>query len=154
MLSKRCENQCRFLMVQVTAPRPMKGSGVREKQARRSSIVGGEQPPPGLNECGRTASSRMWSVAISVVSLEWNHSCCVALCILKVWPATLANTVNILLPTGNQRAIFRQAMRHWEKHTCVTFTERTSEESYIMFTHRPCGWVVYSLTILIYLFMK
>lgn len=40
---------------------------------------------------------------------------------------------------GSQRAIFRQAMRHWEKHTCVTFTERTSEESYIVFTYRPCG---------------
>lgn len=43
-----------------------------------------------------------------------------------------------LLP-GSQRAIFRQAMRHWEKHTCVAFTERTSEESYIVFTYRPCG---------------
>ncbi|TKS78926.1 NSL complex subunit 3 [Collichthys lucidus] len=41
--------------------------------------------------------------------------------------------------TGSQRAIFRQAMRHWEKHTCVTFIERTQEESYIVFTYRPCG---------------
>ena len=40
---------------------------------------------------------------------------------------------------GSQRAIFRQAMRHWEKHTCVTFIERTQEESYIVFTYRPCG---------------
>ncbi|MEQ2184105.1 hypothetical protein GOODEAATRI_004536, partial [Goodea atripinnis] len=39
----------------------------------------------------------------------------------------------------SQRAIFRQAMRHWEKHTCVTFIERTQEESYIVFTYRPCG---------------
>ena len=43
--------------------------------------------------------------------------------------------------SGSQRAIFRQAMRHWEKHTCVTFMERTTEESYIVFTYRPCGWV-------------
>lgn len=43
--------------------------------------------------------------------------------------------------SGSQRAIFRQAMRHWEKHTCVTFIERTQEESYIVFTYRPCGWV-------------
>lgn len=41
-------------------------------------------------------------------------------------------------------------MRHWEKHTCVTFTDRTTEESYIVFTYRPCGWVGCSLTILIY----
>lgn len=43
--------------------------------------------------------------------------------------------------SGSQRAIFRQAMRHWEKHTCVTFIEKTTEESYIVFTYRPCGWV-------------
>ena len=29
---------------------------------------------------------------------------------------------------------FIQAMRHWELHTCVTFIERTDEESYILFT--------------------
>uniref|UniRef100_A0A8C5UBY2 Peptidase M12A domain-containing protein n=1 Tax=Malurus cyaneus samueli TaxID=2593467 RepID=A0A8C5UBY2_9PASS len=39
------------------------------------------------------------------------------------------------------RAIFRQAMRHWEKHTCVTFLERNDEDSYIVFTYRPCGFV-------------
>uniref|UniRef100_A0A674PHA0 Metalloendopeptidase n=1 Tax=Takifugu rubripes TaxID=31033 RepID=A0A674PHA0_TAKRU len=44
---------------------------------------------------------------------------------------------------GSQRAIFRQAMRHWEKHTCVTFIERTQEESYIVFTYRPCGCCSY-----------
>lgn len=32
-------------------------------------------------------------------------------------------------------------MRHWEKHTCVTFLERTDEDSYIVFTYRPCGYV-------------
>ena len=40
---------------------------------------------------------------------------------------------------GSQRAMFKQAMRHWEKHTCVTFIERMDEESYIVFTYRPCG---------------
>lgn len=42
---------------------------------------------------------------------------------------------------GTQRAMFKQAMRHWEKQTCVTFIEKTDEESYIVFTYRPCGWV-------------
>ena len=32
-------------------------------------------------------------------------------------------------------------MRHWEKHTCVTFLERNDEDSYIVFTYRPCGYV-------------
>lgn len=40
---------------------------------------------------------------------------------------------------GTQRAMFKQAMRHWEKYTCVTFIERSDEESYIVFTYRPCG---------------
>uniref|UniRef100_A0A8C5FRN7 Metalloendopeptidase n=1 Tax=Gadus morhua TaxID=8049 RepID=A0A8C5FRN7_GADMO len=44
---------------------------------------------------------------------------------------------------GIQRAIFRQAMRHWERHTCVTFIERSGEESYIVFTYRPCGCCSY-----------
>ncbi|KAL0616265.1 Tolloid-like protein 2 [Plecturocebus cupreus] len=39
----------------------------------------------------------------------------------------------------SQRAIFKQAMRHWEKHTCVTFIERTDEESFIVFSYRTCG---------------
>ena len=30
--------------------------------------------------------------------------------------------------------ILSKAMRHWELHTCVTFIERTDEESYIVFT--------------------
>lgn len=41
--------------------------------------------------------------------------------------------------SGTQRAMFKQAMRHWEKQTCVTFIEKTDEESYIVFTYRPCG---------------
>ncbi|XP_067828865.1 tolloid-like protein 2 isoform X4 [Heptranchias perlo] len=34
-------------------------------------------------------------------------------------------------------------MRHWEKYTCVTFVERTNEESFIVFTYRPCGCCSY-----------
>ncbi|TMS22992.1 Tolloid-like protein 1 [Larimichthys crocea] len=44
---------------------------------------------------------------------------------------------------GSQRAMFKQAMRHWEKQTCVTFIEKTDEESYIVFTYRPCGCCSY-----------
>uniref|UniRef100_A0A8C9FF49 Metalloendopeptidase n=1 Tax=Pavo cristatus TaxID=9049 RepID=A0A8C9FF49_PAVCR len=45
--------------------------------------------------------------------------------------------------SGTQRAMFKQAMRHWEKYTCVTFIERSDEESYIVFTYRPCGCCSY-----------
>lgn len=43
---------------------------------------------------------------------------------------------------GNHRALFKQAMRHWENFTCIKFVERTTEHpNYIVFTERPCGWV-------------
>nr|AEP25603.1 bone morphogenic protein 1 [Holothuria glaberrima] len=43
--------------------------------------------------------------------------------------------------TGSQRAIFKQAMRHWENHTCLTFIERNAaiHHNYIVFTYEPCG---------------
>ncbi|KAM7392945.1 hypothetical protein PAMA_007861 [Pampus argenteus] len=57
----------------------------------------------------------------------------------RVWPDGIIPYMISGNFSGSQRAIFRQAMRHWERHTCVTFTERTTEESYIVFTYRPCG---------------
>uniref|UniRef100_A0A4W5NC55 Metalloendopeptidase n=1 Tax=Hucho hucho TaxID=62062 RepID=A0A4W5NC55_9TELE len=61
----------------------------------------------------------------------------------RVWPDGVIPYVISGNFSGSQRAIFRQAMRHWEKHTCVTFIERTTEESYIVFTYRPCGCCSY-----------
>ncbi|XP_073181516.1 bone morphogenetic protein 1 isoform X6 [Lepidochelys kempii] len=61
----------------------------------------------------------------------------------RVWPDGVIPYVISGNFSGSQRAIFRQAMRHWEKHTCVTFLERNAEESYIVFTHRPCGCCSY-----------
>ncbi|KAJ7987175.1 hypothetical protein DPEC_G00336020 [Dallia pectoralis] len=61
----------------------------------------------------------------------------------RVWPDGIIPYVISGNFSGSQRAIFRQAMRHWEKHTCVTFIERTTEESYIVFTYRPCGCCSY-----------
>ncbi|KAK7934166.1 hypothetical protein WMY93_005062 [Mugilogobius chulae] len=61
----------------------------------------------------------------------------------RVWPEGVIPYVISGNFSGSQRAIFRQAMRHWEKHTCVTFIERTQEESYIIFTYRPCGCCSY-----------
>ncbi|XP_056146256.1 bone morphogenetic protein 1-like [Lampris incognitus] len=61
----------------------------------------------------------------------------------RVWPDGVIPYMISGNFSGSQRAIFRQAMRHWEKHTCVTFIERTTEESYIIFTYRPCGCCSY-----------
>ena len=47
----------------------------------------------------------------------------------------------ISLPTGDQRAVILQAMRHWENTTCLTFIERTTEKDYIYFHKGRCGLV-------------
>ncbi|KAJ8980749.1 hypothetical protein NQ317_013754 [Molorchus minor] len=43
--------------------------------------------------------------------------------------------------SGMHKALFKQAMRHWENSTCVKFVERNRDEhqNYIIFTERPCG---------------
>lgn len=43
--------------------------------------------------------------------------------------------------SGMHKALFKQAMRHWENFTCVKFVERVPAEhpNYIVFTERPCG---------------
>ncbi|XP_068113667.1 tolloid-like protein 2 isoform X1 [Hyperolius riggenbachi] len=61
----------------------------------------------------------------------------------RIWPGGVIPYLIGGNFTGSQRAIFKQAMRHWERHTCVTFVERTDEESYIMFTYRTCGCCSY-----------
>ncbi|KAL2099982.1 hypothetical protein ACEWY4_004376 [Coilia grayii] len=61
----------------------------------------------------------------------------------RVWPDAVIPYVISGNFSGSQRAIFKQAMRHWEKHTCVTFIERSAEESYIVFTYLPCGCCSY-----------
>ncbi|XP_030767675.1 tolloid-like protein 2 [Sitophilus oryzae] len=43
--------------------------------------------------------------------------------------------------SGLHKALFKQAMKHWENFTCVKFVERNRDEhqNYIIFTERPCG---------------
>lgn len=43
--------------------------------------------------------------------------------------------------SGAHKALFKQAMRHWENVTCVKFVERNKDDhpNYIVFTQRPCG---------------
>lgn len=46
--------------------------------------------------------------------------------------------------SGAHKALFKQAMRHWENFTCVKFVERNENDhpNYILFTERPCGYVL------------
>nr|XP_023021404.1 tolloid-like protein 2 [Leptinotarsa decemlineata] len=43
--------------------------------------------------------------------------------------------------SGMHKALFKQAMKHWENSTCIKFVERNRDEhqNYILFTERPCG---------------
>jgi hypothetical protein len=43
--------------------------------------------------------------------------------------------------SGAHKALFKQAMRHWENFTCVKFVERTADHPhFIVFTERACGY--------------
>lgn len=47
--------------------------------------------------------------------------------------------VNILF-AGDQKATIVQAMRHWEKNTCLSFIERNADEvDFIYFHTGQCG---------------
>lgn len=43
--------------------------------------------------------------------------------------------------SGLHKALFKQAMRHWENYTCIKFVERNpiDHPNYIVFTERQCG---------------
>jgi tolkin protein len=45
--------------------------------------------------------------------------------------------------SGAHKALFKQAMRHWENFTCVKFVERTADHPhFIVFTERACGYIM------------
>lgn len=50
--------------------------------------------------------------------------------------------------SGAHKALFKQAMKHWENFTCIKFVERNPNDhmNYIIFTIRPCGWVTTNST--------
>lgn len=57
--------------------------------------------------------------------------------------------------SGDHRALFKQAMKHWENYTCVKFVERTAEHpNYIIFTERPCGYVIIVFFIVLFFNFK
>lgn len=47
--------------------------------------------------------------------------------------------------SGAHKALFKQAMRHWENFTCVKFVERTMDHPhFIVFTERACGYAFHT----------
>ena len=52
--------------------------------------------------------------------------------------------------SGAHKALFKQAMRHWENFTCVKFVERTMDHPhFIVFTERACGYFFFPFFILV-----
>lgn len=108
--------------------------------------AGGQQHPD-LSVCGLMGSSPLSLGETSQVSPTvpggMSGTFCLSGGTLEQWveagPPGQCDSLASSVLAGSQRAVFRQAMRHWEKHTCVTFLERTDEDSYIVFTYRPCG---------------
>lgn len=51
--------------------------------------------------------------------------------------------------SGAHKALFKQAMKHWENFTCIKFVERNPSDhmNFIIFTIRPCGYVFVNKTL-------
>ncbi|MGH0116932.1 UNVERIFIED_CONTAM: hypothetical protein FKN15_026626 [Acipenser sinensis] len=109
----------KYVVLCFVGPRQRLAPNTRQKKKRNKSL------PAGASEAGR----RVRRAATSRQE--------------RIWPGGVIPYVIGGNFTGTQRAIFKQAMRHWEKYTCVTFVERTDEESFIVFTYRPCGCCSY-----------
>ncbi|KAK2093790.1 Bone morphogenetic protein 1 [Saguinus oedipus] len=111
-----------------------KAADLRQRTTHRSSFKAAGKPGadgPSLQEHQRAASEGSLREVERQISQTAGGN--------EVAPPGHRGNLASFLLAGSQRAVFRQAMRHWEKHTCVTFLERTDEDSYIVFTYRPCG---------------
>ena len=89
---------------------------------------------------------RLWDNAVIPYEVEANFSgrsfvTCVS--VTKVSRSStcikcIKNIITFII--GSHKALFKQAMRHWENLTCISFVERSKEDrNYIVFTERPCG---------------
>lgn len=97
----------------------------------RSGSIAGSSPTPGtaLELSGQSGSPRTRAPRAATARKEriWDYG---------VIPYEIDHMFG-----GSLKALFKQAMRHWENSTCVKFVERVPEEhpNYILFTERPCG---------------
>uniref|UniRef100_A0A3Q3LWD9 Metalloendopeptidase n=1 Tax=Mastacembelus armatus TaxID=205130 RepID=A0A3Q3LWD9_9TELE len=105
---------------------------VKSKKVARNVSKGGTSPKRQTGNDGKTGNVAKRRIRRAATSRAE-----------RIWPGGVIPYVIGGNFTGSQRAMFKQAMRHWEKQTCVTFIEKTDEESYIVFTYRPCGCCSY-----------
>lgn len=80
--------------------------------------LGHHQPHRRVTRAATARKERVWDYGIIPYEIDGNFS-------------------------GAHKALFKQAMRHWENFTCVQFIERNPDDhpNYILFTERPCGLV-------------
>lgn len=59
----------------------------------------------------------------------------------RIWDFGVVPFVIDEIFSGDEKAGFKQAMRHWENYTCIKFVERNASEhkDFIRFTELPCG---------------
>lgn len=59
----------------------------------------------------------------------------------RVWDFGVIPYVIDSVFSGDQKAGFKQAMKHWENYTCIKFVEQNANvhEDFIRFTELPCG---------------
>ena len=72
------------------------------------------------------------------------------LCWLSLDPLSLQLKMNLSIPEMVKQNIYL-AMSHWERHTCIEFVNRTTEDDYIEFEPGSCGLVPQKQTFLDYL---
>ena len=106
-------------------------------------IVSKEQAPEGYLVSRRVKRSEIDSVQEPVHKFPYNTQSRTKRAVTadpaRIWPYGIIPYDISSNFTGDQRQIFKQAMRHWELHTCVTFIEKTDQSDYVLFTSRPCG---------------
>ena len=90
----------------------------RIKASRVGDELSGLAPSHIAN--ARMARSRRRRAATARTERLWDHA---------VIPFVVDSNFS-----GAHKALFQQAMRHWENYTCITFVERTNEKDYIIFT--------------------
>ncbi|CAG9855331.1 unnamed protein product [Phyllotreta striolata] len=83
---------------------------------KRKSTASYERPHMRVIRAATARKERIWDYGVIPYEIDGNFS-------------------------GLHKALFKQAMRHWENFTCVKFVERNRDEhqNYIIFTEKPCG---------------
>lgn len=95
-----------------------------DKFIRVKPLKSRNEPMPTLTRSTRAATAkkdRIWDFGVIPYEIDGNFS-------------------------GAHKALFKQAMKHWENFTCIKFVERNplDHPNYIVFTERPCGKLLQS----------